>query len=279
MNGNKSLSTQRASAVVSQVIADQGALTVLLNTSNNTLDGVHIVNFASPTGISGLARGDLIYKKGAVNLIYATFAEAAPAYVQLISPGNYTFVIKNGTSWVSLASVAISGSYLDLSNKPSGLIETGTYLYSTASSLTGFLECIGANVSRTTYSNLFSVIGTSFGIGDGSTTFGTPDLRGRVPGGIGQGSGLLDRTIGTYVGAETHTLTLAESPARNQNGLSLFFNDGTSGTSAGTVVDSNYNFAAGTTKKATINEPQGGSGQAHNNMQPTLFGGRWFIKI
>lgn len=99
MNGNKSLSTQRASAVVSQVIADQGVLTALLNTSNNTLDGVHIVNFASPTGISGLARGDLIYKKGAVNLIYATFAEAAPIYMQFISSNVYKLIAKQQDSW------------------------------------------------------------------------------------------------------------------------------------------------------------------------------------
>jgi microcystin-dependent protein len=40
----------------------------------------------------------------------------------------------------------------------------------------GFLDCDGSNVSRTTYANLFAVIGTTYGVGDGSTTFGLPDL-------------------------------------------------------------------------------------------------------
>lgn len=43
---------------------------------------------------------------------------------------------------------------------------------------TGFLKCNGAAISRTTYANLFAVIGTTFGVGDGSTTFNIPDLRG-----------------------------------------------------------------------------------------------------
>lgn len=269
---NKSLATQRASAVVSQIISDQTALTTILNASSNEYDGIHIVNFAGPTGISGLARGDLIYKKATVNLIYATFAEAAGAYTQLISANNYVFWVKNSTSWAKLSDAAISGSYLDLLNKPSGLTETGTYLYSAASSLTGFLECVGANVSRTTYSNLFSVIGTSFGMGDGSITFGTPDLRGRIPGGIGQGSGLSNRTIGQLVGAETHTLSINEIPSHNHSpSLYDYLSGGGSynggGVAGGSVTNGSLRFTANT-----------GGGASHNNMQPTLFGGRWFIK-
>lgn len=47
----------------------------------------------------------------------------------------------------------------------------------------GCLFCYGQAVSRTTYAALFAVIGTTYGAGDGSTTFALPDLRGRVPGG------------------------------------------------------------------------------------------------
>ena len=45
---------------------------------------------------------------------------------------------------------------------------------------TGFLECNGANVSRSTYSDLFAVIGTTYGSGDGSSTFGLPNLQDNV---------------------------------------------------------------------------------------------------
>ena len=54
-----------------------------------------------------------------------------------------------------------------------------------SSAPTGWLLCNGTTASRTTYSNLYSVIGTTYGVGDGSTTFGLPDMRGRVPMGAG----------------------------------------------------------------------------------------------
>lgn len=52
-----------------------------------------------------------------------------------------------------------------------------------ASAPDGFLLCSGSAVSRSTYSRLFSVIGTTFGVGDGSTTFNLPDMRGRAAAG------------------------------------------------------------------------------------------------
>jgi microcystin-dependent protein len=52
----------------------------------------------------------------------------------------------------------------------------------------GWLLCDGTTVSRTTYSVLFGIIGITFGAGDGSTTFGKPDLRGRAPYGVGPGT-------------------------------------------------------------------------------------------
>lgn len=53
--------------------------------------------------------------------------------------------------------------------------------YAGASAPAGWLLCYGQNVSRTTYATLFGVLSTTFGSGDGSTTFGLPDLRGRAP--------------------------------------------------------------------------------------------------
>ncbi|MFC2176501.1 phage tail protein [Bacteroidota bacterium] len=53
----------------------------------------------------------------------------------------------------------------------------------------GWLSCDGAAVSRTTYSDLFAVIGTAYGVGNGSTTFNLPDMRGRFARGVDAGSG------------------------------------------------------------------------------------------
>ena len=64
----------------------------------------------------------------------------------------------------------------------------------------GFLLCDGSAVSRTTYAELFQVIGTTYGSGDGSTTFNVPDLRGRTA--IGASSG---HAMGSTGGSESHT--------------------------------------------------------------------------
>jgi len=62
------------------------------------------------------------------------------------------------------------------------LVPAGSlFAYGGSSAPSGFLLCYGQAVSRATYSVLFGIVGTSYGVGDGSTTFNLPDLRGRVP--------------------------------------------------------------------------------------------------
>lgn len=69
----------------------------------------------------------------------------------------------------------------------------------------GWLECAGAAVSRTTYATLFGVLGTAFGAGDGATTFNLPDMKGRVPVGLGIGGGLVGNwTRGLKYGSEEY---------------------------------------------------------------------------
>ena len=76
----------------------------------------------------------------------------------------------------------------------------------------GFALCDGSLISITQNQALFALIGTTYG-GDGRTTFGLPDLRGRVPVGLGSGPGLTPILWGQKAGAETVTLTVNQIPA------------------------------------------------------------------
>jgi microcystin-dependent protein len=93
-------------------------------------------------------------------------------------------ILGNGTSAVQFVAPGTSGNLLTSngtvwqSSTPT-FVPAGVVLYFAASSApTGYLKANGANVSRSTYAALFSAIGTTFGAGDGATTFGLPDLRG-----------------------------------------------------------------------------------------------------
>lgn len=74
----------------------------------------------------------------------------------------------------------------------------------------GYLLCDGSAVSRTDYADLFAAIGTTYGSGDGSTTFNVPDLSGRVVLGVSQ-----IHAIGTTGGEATHVLTEQELPSHS----------------------------------------------------------------
>jgi microcystin-dependent protein len=89
-------------------------------------------------------------------------------------------------------------------------IPTGTILeYGGSTAPTGFLMCGGGTQLIANYPALYAVLGTTYG-GDGSTTFGIPDKRGRVSIGAGQGTSLTNRVLGATGGEETHVLLLAE---------------------------------------------------------------------
>ena len=161
--------------------------------------------------------------------------------------------------------------------------------YGGSTAPTGWLLCDGSAVSRATYAALFAAIGTTYGVGNGTTTFNLPDARGRVVGGAGTGSGLTARTAGTTDGAETVTLSAAQSgvPAHSHgitdpghaHGVYLAGTSETGGSSfvlrnVGTAQGPAYfdGFTNGKTTGITVNNATATAASAsHTNVQPTLW--------
>lgn len=88
---------------------------------------------------------------------------------------------------------------------PSPVPTGGIIAYGGASAPTGYLICNGALISRVTYADLFTAIGTAYGAGDASTTFGIPDLRGAFP--LGTAASGTGSTLGDTGGSLDHTHT------------------------------------------------------------------------
>lgn len=158
--------------------------------------------------------------------------------------------------------------------RPDQLPQAGDLKMSAATAApAGWLACDASAVSRTTYAALFAAIGTTFGAGDGSTTFNVPDFRGRVPVGPGNGdaTGHTNHVVGTKYGEQTHTLTLAESPAHTHT---LTTNSYAVPQTAPTA--NVWSPSAPSGALAATTDSQGGGG-AHENRTPSL-GVNFYIK-
>jgi microcystin-dependent protein len=147
----------------------------------------------------------------------------------------------------------------------------------------GWLFCDGSAVSRTTYAALFTAIGTSYGSGNGSTTFNVPDSRGRVTvGRDNMGGSSASRmtsttmspngtTLGATGGTETHALTPAQLAAHTHT-----FSATTSAPSATVLLNAGGNSVASAGHTHTVSgtttaqAASGSNGTAHLNVQPSI---------
>ena len=166
-----------------------------VNSNNNTLniyDGTNFINLgkvdtaemghattASPSFTGTItSAGDIVMSgNGSLQLPSGTTAQRpTPATGDIRFNTSLTqFEGYNGSAWGEIANGVPAGS---------------VFTFASTTVPSGYLECNGAAVSRSTYASLFSAIGTTHGSGDGSSTFNLPDLRGQFVRGFDNGRGV-----------------------------------------------------------------------------------------
>jgi len=204
-----------------------------------------------------------------------------------------------GTPYVALYNNSDAVWYLQNSYVNAYVVPIGACVdfFGTTAPNSSFVLPYGQAISRTTYSALFTMFSTTYGVGDGSTTFNVPDLRGRVVAGkddMGGSSanrltdaddGLNGDTLGDTGGGETQTLATANMPAYTpagtisvsalvQNVRSAVFTGASdintlmNGTTGGTITQNGVPFVSGTA--AFTGTAQGGTSTAFGIVQPTI---------
>jgi microcystin-dependent protein len=240
--------------------------------SNTDIGGININEGCSPANLNNAIRELMAqlrdFQLGNQTSNQLSVAGGGTGLTSVGTSGNV--LTSDGSAWVSSAP-----NYV-----PTGVM----MMWGTASAPTGYLLCNGAAVSRSTYSALFAVLGTTYGSGDGSTTFNVPDFRDRFP--VGAGTTYSANSTGGSANAtlvsHTHTATSTDAghthniQVSNISGASLDDRLAGSGADYGiaNVNDSGTNVKSSTASITTTISTEGSSG-TNANLPPYL--GVYFI--
>lgn len=170
---------------------------------------------------------------------------------------------------------AATKQYVDgLTGSPAGIIAP----FAGTSAPTGWLACQGQAVSRTTYATLFTAIGTTWGSGDGSTTFNLPDLRGMFLRGTGtNATGSSSGAAGPSVGAYAADTYLNHSHAVTDPGHTHTY-AGIGGANAVIAGSNQYNTSTLTTSSSTTGLTVNTSTTGGTETKPKNYGVLYIIK-
>jgi microcystin-dependent protein len=170
--------------------------------ANNTdIDSINIAEGCAPSGINNAIRELMSQLKdqqtGASGDNFTVGGNLAVTGTTTFTGVPSAPTASAGTNTTQVATTA----FVLANSNPTG----GIMMWGTGTAPTGWLLCAGAAVSRSTYAALFAVIGTTFGVGDGSTTFNVPNYTNRTPYGttVGATGGSADAVVVSH----THTAT------------------------------------------------------------------------
>jgi microcystin-dependent protein len=168
-----------------------------------------------------------------------------------------------GTNSTQIATTA----FVQANSVPTGVIN----MWGTGTAPTGWLLCAGAAVSRTTYSALFAVVGTTFGVGDGSTTFNLPNYTNRMPYGttLAATGGTADAVVVSHTHTATSTVTDPGHTHTIPGGFSTYGGGNSSGANNTFGLQPNTNSSTTGVTVATTNSTEGVSG-TNANLPPYL---------
>ena len=128
---------------------------------------------------------------------------------------------EGNTAWIEIGELNQVNNKFFSSGTPSGAVMT----FAQSSAPTGWLKANGATISRTTYASLFSAIGTTYGAGNGTTTFGLPDLRGEFIRGWDDSRGIdSGRSLGSAQGEALKSHKHINGNTTNSGGADLYGN-------------------------------------------------------
>lgn len=248
-------STVSACYISSATVGSGSILNLLgfIGTPGSAVKGfIKIFSKADPTQFA-------IFKYTAASVISTTHANITITQLAAVGGANFTNNQEILVSFLIVGDKGDKGDYIQLSTEAPGVncsnggvklevlngatgvvdpaqtkyictpnaIPVGTVIWSASSTVpAGFLECDGTAISRTTYSALFASLSTTFGVGNGTTTFNLPDLRGQFIRGWSHGSAVdSGRSFGTTqtdaFKAHTHTATVIDSTVTQTGGTTV----------------------------------------------------------
>ena len=227
--------------------AVDGTLTVTGATTLNTVLGIA----SGGTGLTSFTAGDLMYATGSTTLAKLGIGSA----LQILK----TNAGATAPEWVTETDLCPVGSII---------------MYGAASAPTNWVLCDGSAISRTTYADLFTAIGITYGAGNGSSTFNVPNLQGVFPAGYDGGSSYdMADTGGAATDTPTlsgtnagTTLTSSQIPAHTHGGVTTGWPSGswTGGTGATqTAIDASGLSVASGSVNLSLENTGGGSSHTH----------------